>query len=181
MKQSKEKTGSAYLHSYEIIRDRILNGDYPSGMKIVEERLAEELGVSRTPVRESIHKLELEGLIEKKRVVQPSEKDLRNIFQMRILLEGYSAKCAASYLLEDDLAALWDCIQIGRSGTNEEIMNANERFHDIIVNASRNSYMISTIDKMKSIKARDGQLADQLMQEHLQNDLDFCLHLLSDN
>lgn len=208
LKRDTEKAGPAYHQSYEIIRDRILNGELQGGTKIVEEKLAKELGVSRTPIRESIRRLENEGLIVKKIVVKPTETDLRNLFQVRILLEGFSAKCAASYLPDNELDNLKECVEIGKTGTFEEIMKANERFHEIIVNASNNPVMIDMIDRMQSIiylfrktvvfynrpflieehehiyeaiKARDGQTAEQLMQQHLQLDLDFCLHLLNDN
>ncbi|TWD95703.1 GntR family transcriptional regulator [Neobacillus bataviensis] len=200
-----DRSRPAFHQSYEIIRDKILNGELPGGTKIVEEKVAAELGVSRTPIRESIRKLEQEGLIVNKRVVKPTEKDLRNMFQVRILLEGFSAKCAASYLKEDELESLYNCVEIGRKGTVEEIMRANERFHEIIVNASNNQVMIDIIDRMQStiylfrktvvfynrphlideheeiyeaIKARDGEKAERLMKSHLQADLDFCLHLI---
>jgi DNA-binding GntR family transcriptional regulator len=146
-----ERSRPAYHQSYEIIRDRILNGEIPGGTKIVEEKIAAELGVSRTPIRESLRKLEHEGLIVNKRVVKPTEKDLRNMFQVRILLEGYSAQCAASYLKENELDSLFECVEVGRKGTIEEIMSANEHFHEIIVNASNNTVMIDTIDRMQSI------------------------------
>jgi DNA-binding GntR family transcriptional regulator len=206
MTQRTEKSRPAYLQSYEIIRDMILNGTLSRGTKIVEEKLASELSVSRTPIRESIRKLEQEGLIANKKVVNPSEKDLRNTFQVRILLEGYSARCAATYLPQNGLLSLWECVEVGRTGTIDEIMKANERFHEIIVQASNNPVMIDIIDRMQSIiylfrrtvvyynrpflidehekihdaiKARDGQTAELLMQQHLQADLDFCLHLLT--
>ncbi len=205
MTQNIKNSRSAYHQAYEVIRDRILNGDIPGGTKIVEEKLAAELGFSRTPIRESLRQLGHEGLIVNKKVVQPTEKDLRNLFQVRTLLEGFSAKSAAIYLPEEDLNSLSNCIIIGREGTIEEIMDANERFHAIIVQASGNALMIDTIDRMKSIiylfrktvvlynrprlideheeiyeaiKARDGEKAKQLMETHLQEDLDFCLHIL---
>ncbi|USG66620.1 GntR family transcriptional regulator [Brevibacillus ruminantium] len=195
----------AYQSSYEYIRDKILSGELPRGTKLVEERLAEEIGVSRTPVRESIRKLEQEGLIKQKRVVNPSSMDLRNIFQVRILLEGFSARCAASYMSEETLERLYACITTARNGTIEETMKANKEFHDIIVQSSNNPQMIDIIDRMQSIiylfrktvvyhkrpflideheeiyqaiSAHDGDRAERLMQEHLQADLDFCLHLL---
>lgn len=200
-----DRSRPAYHQSYEMIRDKILNGELPGGTKIVEEKIAAELGVSRTPVRESIRKLEQEGLIVNKRVVKPSEKDLRNIFQVRILLEGYSAKCAASYLTINEIETLHECVEIGRKGTIEEIMGGNARFHEIIISASKNPVMIDIIDRMqsviylfrktvvfydrphlideheqiyKAIKERDGLNAEQLMKDHLQADLDFCLHLI---
>ncbi|WP_427127897.1 GntR family transcriptional regulator (plasmid) [Priestia megaterium] len=201
-----DRSRPAARQSYEIIRDRILNGELSAGTKIVEEKIAAELGVSRTPIRESIRKLEYEGLIVNKKVVKPTEKDLRNMFQVRILLEGYSAQCAASYLNENELDSLYECVKIGRMGTIEEIMIANEHFHEIIVNASNNPVMIDIIDRMQStiylfrktvvfyqrphlideheqiyqaIKARDGQKAELLMKNHLEADLNFCLHLIS--
>lgn len=195
---------SAYLISYEYIRDQILNGELPRGTKLVEEKLANELGVSRTPIRESIRKLEEEGLIQKKRVINPTEKDLRNTFGVRILLECYSARCAATYMNEAKLNELYECIVIAKKGTNSEIMTMNKRFHDLIVNASNNPVLIDTIDRMQSviflfrktvvyqkrpnlieeheeifyaIRTHDADKAEQLMNDHLKADLEFTLHI----
>ncbi|TQR12803.1 GntR family transcriptional regulator [Psychrobacillus soli] len=206
MIQNDKNSRSASKQAYEVIRDRILNGDMPGGTKIVEEKLATDLGFSRTPIRESLRQLSHEGLIVNKKVVQPTEKDLRNLFQVRSLLEGFSAKAAATYLPEEDLNALSNCIKVGREGKVEEIMDANERFHEIIVQASGNALMIDTIDRMKpiiylfrktvvlynrprlideheeiyeAIKARDGETAKKLMEDHLKEDLDFCLQILN--
>ncbi len=196
----------AYHHCYEILRDKILNGELPGGTKIVEEKIAAELGVSRTPIRDSIRKLEYEGLIVKKRVVNPTEKDLRNMFNVRILLEGYSARCAANFLRENEIEKLHEYVEIGRKGTKEEIMSANESFHNDIVKASNNPVMIDIIDRMQAIiylfrktvviynrphlideheeiyeaiKARDAEKAEILMKKHLETDLNFYLHIMS--
>lgn len=201
---SKQGFQAAYLHCYELIRDRILNGELPGGMKLVEERLAEELGVSRTPVRESIRKLEQEGLIKNKRVVNPSDEDLRHIFQVRMLLEGFAARCAAFYMDEATLEQLQECIAVARSGSVSETMEANKMFHDNIVQSSRNPELVLIIDRMQSIiylfrravvhhkrpflidehqqivdaiRAHDAEEAERLMKSHLQADLDFYLHL----
>ncbi|MDQ0243160.1 DNA-binding GntR family transcriptional regulator [Bacillus fengqiuensis] len=196
----------AYLQSYEYIRDKILNGELERGTKLIEEKLAEELGVSRTPIRESIRKLEQEGLVKEKRVVNPTDTDLRNLFQVRILLEGFAARSAATYMGEDDLKRLEKSIHIARTGTTEEIMAANEEFHDIIVKATNNPVMVDTIERMQSIiylfrktvvihkrpflidehqliydaiRSHQADEAERLMKVHLQADLDFCLHLLN--
>lgn len=60
---------NAQKFAYEYIRERILNGTYSGGMKLVEERLADEIGVSRTPIREAIKTLEQEGLIKKSKLL----------------------------------------------------------------------------------------------------------------
>ncbi|WP_175987195.1 GntR family transcriptional regulator [Bacillus sp. Marseille-Q1617] len=202
----KKKTQQhAYLQSYEYIRDQILNGELERGTKLIEEKLAEQLGVSRTPIRESIRKLEQEGLVKQKRVVNPTDMDLRHYFQVRILLEGFAARSAATYMNETDLNLLKECIDIGRNGTNEEIMEANKQFHDIIVNATNNPVMVDTIERMQSIiylfrktvvyhnrpflidehqeiydaiVAHNGDEAERLMKEHIQADLEFCLHVM---
>lgn len=198
----KKDTAHAYIKAYEYIRDRILNGELERGTKLVEEKLATEIGISRTPVRESIRKLEQEGLINQKRVVNPSDMDLRHIFQVRILLEGFAARYCSSYMTEEALAKLKTAVEIGSTGTTEEVMAANNEFHEIIVAATNNPMMIDIIERMRSIiylfrktvvyhkrpflieehheiyqaiLRHDGDEAERLMKVHLQNDLEFCL------
>lgn len=202
---AKQTQQHAYIHSYEYIRDKILNGELERGTKLIEERLAEELGVSRTPIRESIRKLEQEGLVKQKRVVNPTDTDLRHIFQVRILLEGFAARNAATYMSEETLKRLEESIRIARTGTFDEIMKANEDFHDIIIKSTNNPVMIDTIERMQSIiylfrktvvyhkrpylidehqeiyeaiRTHNADEAERLMKEHLHFDLDFCLHVL---
>lgn len=198
-------TTSAYLQSYEYIRDKILHGELEGGTKLVEERLANELGVSRTPVREAIRKLEEEGLVKQKKVIKPTEADLRYMFEVRILLEGAAARSAAEFMKEENLIRLKECIAIGRTGSTDEIMEANKDFHELIVGATNNPIMVDIIERMKSIiylfrktvvyhkrpslideheqiyeaiVAHDGQAAEDLMKKHLQADLDFCLRVM---
>ncbi|OLO28089.1 GntR family transcriptional regulator [Alkalihalophilus pseudofirmus] len=199
------KQTTASIQAYEFIRDKILNGELSSGTKLVEEKLALELGMSRTPIRESIRKLEQEGLIKQKKVITPTESDLRHIFQIRMLLEGFACRCASSYMTEETLQKLENCVSTAKTGSVEETMKANKEFHDLIVQASNNPVMIDIIDRMQSIiylfrktvvlhkrpflidehqeiyeaiRAHDGDRAEQLMKQHLQSDWDFCLHLL---
>jgi DNA-binding GntR family transcriptional regulator len=203
MKTDKKK---AVQQSYEMVRDKILNGQLQSGEKVTEEKLAADLGFSRTPIRDAIKRLEYEGLIIDKKVVKPSDKDLRNIFQVRMLLEGYSAHYAATYSSPDQLAILAECVAIGKDGSYEEVMEANERFHQIIVQTSGNDRLIDTINRMQSIiylfrktvvfynrpflieeheeiynaiRDRQPERAEVLMKQHLEKDLDFCLHLIN--
>jgi DNA-binding GntR family transcriptional regulator len=205
MQHSNNKSLTAYQQSYKELRDMILNGTIAQGTKLIEEKLAADLGVSRTPIRESIRKLEQEGLVVNKRVVKLSETDLRNTFELRKLIEGHAAQCAAAYLSEKELLALEQCVEIGRTGELDEIMEANKEFHEIIMRASNNSLMIDLFDRMQSviylfrqtvvyhhrpflidehhhiceaIRAHNGNIAEQLMKDHLQADLEFCLHLI---
>lgn len=199
----KKSTQPAYIQAYEYIRDRILSGELERGTKLVEERLAEEMGISRTPVRDSIRKLEQEGLIKQKRVVNPSDTELRDVFQVRMLLEGFAVRHCAMHMTEEALARLKECVELGRTGTMEEVMGANKEFHEIIVGATNNPVMIDIFDRMQSIiylfrktvvyhkrpllieehqeiyeaiVRHDADEAERLMKAHLQLDLEFCLN-----
>ena len=192
--------------AYEIIRDQILNGELIGGTKLVEERLAEEIGVSRTPIREAIRRLEQEGLIQKKRVFQPSHFDLVHLFEMRTLIECFAAEKSAKFMTAEHLNILKQSIATARASEGEAVVEANKLFHDTIVAQSRNPIMIAEVEKMKSIvcmfsravvfnkrpllideheqiylaiAAHDAPLASQLMRQHLMADLEFTLNLPS--
>lgn len=200
------KKGTAQTLAYEMIRDRIFNGDFAGGTKLVEESLAMEIGVSRTPVREAIWRLEQEGLIKRKKVIQLTEMDFRHMFQMRKLIECHATHTAAMFMLEEDIAKLQECVEIGRTGLPNEVIEANKLFHDIIVNACKNPIMIDTVDRMQStiylfsktvvthkrpllieehaqicqaIADRKPERASMLMKDHLDADLEFTLHLMN--
>ncbi len=146
------KSKTAQTFAYETIRDRILNGQYEGGLKLTEEKLATEIEVSRTPVREAIRRLEQEGLIKNKRVLKPSTTDIRHMFEMRILIEGYAASKAAKFMLDDTIMIMRDGIQKAKlSEEPVEIIQENKKFHDLILQESRNPIMIETVAQMQSI------------------------------
>ncbi len=203
---AKKSTQLAYIQAYEYIRDRILNGELERGTKLVEERLAEEMGISRTPVRDSIRKLEQEGLIKQKRVVNPSDSELRDVFQVRMLLEGFAVRHCATYMTEEALGKLKQCVDVGRTGEMERVMAANKEFHEIIIGATNNPVMVDIFDRMQSIiylfrktvvyhkrpllieehqeiyeaiLRHDADEAERLMKAHLQLDLEFCLQRMN--
>ncbi|GAX90269.1 GntR family transcriptional regulator [Effusibacillus lacus] len=207
MKTTISKYEPVYRQAYEVIRNMIIHGDLSPGTKLVEEKLAAHLGVSRTPVREAIRRLEQEGLVKGKTVIEPSEDELRDSYGIRILLEGYSARCAAENLTSEQKETLKNIIQTGKIGTIEEKVAANTTFHDIIMEASGNRYIIEVIDRMRSlillcrrkvvhtrdcihdeheaickaIMDGDGERAERLMKQHLQSNLDVCLLHSDDN
>jgi len=92
--------GSAKEHVYDLLRGRIASGTYPGGTWLREEEIATGAGVSRTPVREALHRLDAEGLVQLVRhrgalVIGWTAADLDDLFDLRIVLEGYSARRAA--------------------------------------------------------------------------------------
>lgn len=201
MKKEIKKNEPVYQQAYEIIRNMIIDGSLPPGSKLTEEKLAAQLGISRTPIRESIRRLEQEGLVAGKTVVEPSEDNLKDSYGIRILLEGYSARCAALNFTEEQKQRLLSSTELGKSDKLEDIMEANTTFHDIIMEASGNRYMIDVIDHMralillcrskvvhtsqcmadehaaiyKAITDGNPDLAERLMREHLEHNLQICL------
>lgn len=141
--------------AYEYIQERMLDGTYKGGMKLVEERLASEIGVSRTPIREAIKRLEQEGLIKNKRIYNPTAQDLIYIYEIRIALESFAAKRAALNMTTENLIELENTIKESRNslieGPSKNIYNATQRFHEIIINACQNPIIIERLEKARTI------------------------------
>ena len=141
--------------AYEFIRERMLDGTYKGGMKLVEERLAGEIGVSRTPIREAIKRLEQEGLIKNKLIYNPTAQDLIYIYEIRIVLESFAAKRAAKNMTTEMIIELENTIKESRNslmeGQSKNTYNANQRFHELIINECQNPIMIEKLEKAQSI------------------------------
>ncbi|MBU5468592.1 GntR family transcriptional regulator [Virgibacillus sp. MSJ-26] len=194
-----------YDQTYEKLRDMIFSGELSNGEKLIETKLAQQLGVSRTPLRESIKRLEQEKLIQNNRISNPTDKDYQDIFELRILIEKYAVTKAAHFFTEEDIKEIEELVKIGYEGNNDDIMNANKQFHEKIVHATKNNLMIDTFSQMQSIvylfrktvlnhkrpglidehskivtaiKEKDAEKAKQLIEEHLQADLEFGLYYL---
>lgn len=128
------------------LRQDILNGKYKPGDSLVELKLAEELGVSRTPVREAIRQLELEGLVvsipNKGVIVEGiSKQDIEDIYAIRELLEGLAARWAIQRIDEEQLKELEDICELmefyTEKGDLEHVGELNSRFHEIIFEATK--------------------------------------------
>ena len=139
---------NAHNFAYESIRRQIIVGELAGGTKLVEERLAEQLGVSRTPVREAIRRLEQEGLIKKKRVLQPTSDDIVHLYEMLMLLEGYAIQFGGNTLHEQDLEDLMTHLLLSKNNT-EQIIQANARFHDVIAHTSNNPLVVAEMQKVQ--------------------------------
>ena len=126
---------------YDTLRDAILNGDLKSGVRLIETRIAEQLGVSRTPVREAIHKLESEGLLmthpQKGLIVNEiSLDDIEEIQGIRMILERYVARLAAKKIKDDELKKLEDLLNRSEEALKkkniDKVLELNTKFHDLI-------------------------------------------------
>ncbi len=132
---------------YRIIKQRVVSGFYAQGERLVERRLAKELDVSKTPVREALARLERERLavsvpdrgIEVKTL---TPEEVEYILEIRKLLEGYFARMAAPKITEEDLQELKDILDTSsravEKGDIERYKEYDIRFHTLIRNKSGN-------------------------------------------
>lgn len=174
---------------FNTLRQAILRGDMEPGERLMEITLANKLGVSRTPIREAIRKLELEGLVNmiprKGAVVASiSEKDMRDVLEVRITLEELAVKLAIMNMNDEDIQAL---VKAGIGFENAvvshdivKIVDADVVFHDIIYNKTGNERLIQLISNLREQMYRyrleyikDARSHSILISEH--NDIIKCL------
>jgi DNA-binding GntR family transcriptional regulator len=175
-------TSSLHKRVFDTIEESILKGAFEPGESLVESRICEELGVSRTPVREAIRQLELEGLVESvpnkgSVVVGITDKDVLDIFSIRILIEGLAARWAAKNIAKEQLSTLKEAIDLQEFYTNKSDMINLEKydsvFHDIIYEASNSrqlELMLSNfhhmIKRARGLSFERENRADLVMVEH---------------
>ena len=140
-----KSTAKAYAAIYEALTD----GRLRPGERLAEERLAREIGVSRTPVREALRRLGAEGFVEflpnqGGKVPFLSVDDIIEIFDLRVILESYAASLAAQKINATQLEELSDLCNkmekaVAKQSPNylEEISASNRRFHRILIEATR--------------------------------------------
>lgn len=143
--------------AYKAVRSGILDGVYSAGQPLREEELADAVGVSRTPIREALRRLDAEGFVEflphrGARVATWSEHDLDEIFQLRVQLEGYGARLAAAAITPqavERLSHLTDSIEQAVSAGGPErftlITDLNNRFHQEILALGGNDRLTSVL------------------------------------
>lgn len=146
-RMSKRHRTSLTEQAYAILRERVILGDLPPGAEISEPELAEQLQMSKTPVREALGRLCLEGFMEAfprrgYRITPITLQDMNNLFVVRGALEGTAAALAAVNLTEeelDELDRLADTNYISGENVGTKVFIArNEQLHGIIAQGSRN-------------------------------------------
>lgn len=130
---------------FHTIRENILSGKYATEEELKEKTIGEELGVSRTPVREALRQLELEGLVtiipnKGAYVVGISQKDIRDIYEIRTRLEGLCARWATCYITKEQLDELEENIYLSdfhtSKGNYDQVVELDNRFHELLYQAS---------------------------------------------
>lgn len=143
---------------FETLREAIINGTLEPKERMMEIQLAEEMGVSRTPVREAIRKLELEGfvvMIPRKGayVASISIKDIADVFEIRSALESLAAGLAAERITEEEMEQLERhlvrTIECSEGNDMPALIEADTEFHDTLYRASRNERLVQIVSNLR--------------------------------
>jgi DNA-binding GntR family transcriptional regulator len=145
-------------HVFESLKHSIVRGKISPGEWLVESHIAETLGISRTPVREAIHKLEREGLIERQArggftVLGFKRDDIEETFGIRSVLEGYAARLAAIKHDAKELEDLENKIDEFQNALDRKKMDLlptiNTEFHDLLYGLSKSPKLINMINHLR--------------------------------
>lgn len=143
--------------TYFSLKKSILDGVYRPGESLIEMKLAQELGVSRTPIREAIRQLELEGLVtsipNKGVIVEGvSLQDIQDIYTIRATIEGLAARWAAKKITDEQLKELKDVLDLMEfftgKGNMEKLSELDSLFHDVIFRASSSRPLKSVLTNL---------------------------------
>lgn len=167
---------------FNTLRQAILRGELKPGERLMEVQLANKLGVSRTPIREAIRKLELEGLVlmiprRGAEVAKITEKSLRDVLEVRGALEKLAVELACDKITEEEFAELKDAAQRFKETVNEkditQIAEKDVKFHDVIYMATDNQRLIQLLNNLREQMYRyrveylkDSAVYPTLIEEH---------------
>jgi len=155
--------GSLGAAVFSDLERAIINGEYQAGDSLSEIKLSEKYGVSRTPVREALRQLELEGLVELipnkgATVVGVSEKDIADIYAVRVRIEGLAARLCAENATSEEIQALERLVDLQEfyllKGKPDQLWELDGEFHNTIFEASRNRPLQSMLSSFHSYISR---------------------------
>ena len=143
---------------FNTLRQAILRGELKPGERLMEIQLANKLGVSRTPIREAIRKLELEGLVlmiprKGAEVAEITEKSLRDVLEVRRALEELAVELACEKITDEQIQDLKGAAEDFKASLKEgditRIAEADVKFHDVIYMATDNQKLIQLLNNLR--------------------------------
>ena len=168
---------------FNTLRNAILTGELSPGERLMEIKLADKLGVSRTPIREAIRKLELEGLVvntprKGAEVANISAEDLRDVLEVRRSLEVLAISLACEKITEDTLTLLYENIDAFKHSIDakatSDIASVDVSFHDIIYKSTGNNRLIQILNNISEQMYRyrfeyikNKEAWNRLVEEHM--------------
>jgi len=154
--------------TYERVRDAILDGAHPPGAPLVESRLAQEYGISKTPVREALIRLQRDGLVQMEsyrgaRVTRLMPEDVRAICEMRRALEGHIARELATHRPSAVMRRLQrnveGSLRADEAGDHAELLRLIPLFTDIMAEGHGNPWMVKTLSSIRSLLGLIGSVS----------------------
>ncbi len=166
MKNDKESQKPPDLKNwaYERIKRKVLNLEINAGDQLYIETLAEEMGISRTPIREALLKLESEGMVRAASrvgffVQSITRRDLEELFELREILESYAAEKAAPQIEDQDIERLKELQERAAKaiglGKRFEFMDMEVEIHGLILKKARNERLAKMIDSIGDLIQRE--------------------------
>ena len=165
---------------FEYLKNAIIDQTITPGSRLVESKIADMLGISRTPLREALHKLEREDWIEKTgsggfQVVTLTKDDIEQTFGIRSVLEAYAARLAAENHKDKDLIPLEKKIKEFKicleTKNSDELQKINTEFHDLLYALSKSPKLIKMINQLRAQISRYRQIIlKQIEYAHKSNE-----------
>ncbi len=166
--------------AYDYIFEHIVANYFAPGTSIVESEIGELLNMSRTPVREAMHRLEVEGLVYKIKDVgilvrEITYDDILEIFEMRSLFELHALKNYVENVTDDEIKSLqYRLLRLDDSSSEQEYFNIDGDIHNSIIRSSSNSRMVNylktinaQVEKLRRISATTPERLGTSLKEHL--------------
>ena len=138
--------------AYQLILEAIDQGEYKPGARLVESELADKFGVSRTPIREALQRLETQSLLERDGrsliVASLDHNQMAELYIVRAELEGLAARLAARHATPEEVSVLQEMVDDDQALLNDPnaLARANKRFHKQIHLASHNRFLVQQLD-----------------------------------
>jgi DNA-binding GntR family transcriptional regulator len=143
---------------YESLRKSILHGKMKPGQHLIEEQLAGHVGISRTPVREALHKLERDELVTRLpkggfAVREFTKEDVEEIFGIRSALESYAAYLATLHMAPDKISILEKKLNESEDalekGDDNKVVQLNTEFHDLLYKSCKSKKLVEMINTFR--------------------------------
>ena len=167
---------------FDTLREAIITGELKPGERLMEVKLAEKMGVSRTPVREAIRMLELEGLVDMlprkgAHVAELSVKDIMDVLEVRASMDSLAAKLAAERITDEEIKELKQIqVQFVSYADKDNLQGTIKKdveFHELIYRASRNDRLLQIannlreqVQRFRVIYLKDYSSPRNLIKEH---------------
>ncbi|GAB4161501.1 MAG: GntR family transcriptional regulator [Cyanobacteria bacterium J069] len=156
---SVQRSKSLYEQTYEALRASILSGDLAPGQRLVETHLAEQLRVSRTPIREAMRQLQRDTLVTSDssgglRVASLSVEDVIQLYDCRLALEQFAVQGACQHATPEQVRSLEQLVaeseKLGKTQTtySPAMLDLDYRFHRLIAEASGNRWLVTLLDQV---------------------------------